>query len=148
MVGQSLGAAKPERAEQSVALAAKCNTVVLATAGLVLAVFASSIARFFTHDPAIIPSAASALRIVACGFPFYAWGMVVVQALNGAGDTRTPTLLNVFVFWLWELPLAWVLVKVGFGATGIYTAIAIAFSTEAVAGWAVFRRGTWKTRRV
>jgi Na+-driven multidrug efflux pump len=89
------------------------------------------------------------LRIVACGFPFYGVGMVVGQSFNGAGDTRTPTLLNFFVFWCWEIPLAYLLAKVlGWGPTGVYVALAIAFSTYAIGGATLFRRGTWKTRRV
>jgi putative MATE family efflux protein len=148
MVGQSLGAQKPERAERSVMLAGKYNMVVLTIAGLVLGLLAPIIARFFTTDPQIVPTATNALRIVACGFPFYGWGMVISQSFNGAGDTRTPTLLNLFVFWLWEIPLAWVALKLGFGPTGIFTAITIAFSTFAISSWLLFRRGTWKTRKV
>ena len=89
------------------------------------------------------------MRIVALGFPFYAWGMVISQSFNGAGDTRTPTLLNLFVFWCWEIPLAYVLaIRLGLGPRGIYVAMMVAFSTLAVAGALVFRRGTWKTKRV
>ncbi|HEY4129901.1 MAG TPA: MATE family efflux transporter, partial [Gemmatimonadaceae bacterium] len=135
MVGQSLGARKPERAEHAVMLAGKYNTAVLTAAGLVLGLFAPWIARFFTSDPTIVPSATNALRIVALGFPFYGWGMVISQSFNGAGDTRTPTLLNLCVFWLWEIPLAWLAQRSGFGPTGIYVAITIAFSTYAISGW-------------
>lgn len=148
MVGQALGAKKPERAEQAVWLAGKYNMIVLTVCGALLALFAPRIAHGFSQDPNVTPSAASALRIIACGFPFYAWGMVISQSLNGAGDTKTPKWLNVFVFWLWEIPLAWAARQLGFGAAGVYVAIAIAFSTYAVAGWAVFRRGTWKAKRV
>ena len=149
MVGQALGAKKPERAERAVKMAGTYNMVVLSVVGALLALLAPAIARLFTQDPLVVPYAATALRIVACGFPFYAWGMVISQSFNGAGDTRTPTLLNVFVFWAWEIPLAFVLAKVlGMGPNGIYLAIAIAFSTYAVASAAVFRRGTWKLKRV
>jgi putative MATE family efflux protein len=148
MVGQSLGAKKPERAEQAVMLAGKYNTAVLTTAGLVLGLFAPWIARFFTSDPEIIPSATTALRVVAIGFPFYGWGMVISQSFNGAGDTRTPTLLNLFAFWLWEIPLAFAALKFGFGPLGVYAAISIAFSTFAISGWLVFRRGKWKEAKV
>ncbi len=149
MVGQALGAKKPERAEDAVKLAAMYNGAVLTTIGVVLAIFAPWIARLFTSDPEIVPYAANCLRIVACGFPFYGIGMVVGQSFNGAGDTRTPTLLNFFVFWCWEIPLAYVLSKVlGWGPTGVYVALAIAFSTYAIGGATLFRRGTWKTRRV
>jgi Na+-driven multidrug efflux pump len=149
MVGQALGAKKPERAQQAVILAGTYNMVVLTVVGALLAVFAPVIARVFTPDPTIIPSAASTLRIVACGFPFYAWGMVISQSFNGAGDTRTPTLLNLFVFWLWEIPLAYVLALwLGLGPRGVYFAMTAAFSTLAVASALVFRRGTWKLKKV
>jgi putative MATE family efflux protein len=148
MVGQALGAGKPERAERSVRLAGKYNMIVLTVCGALLGAFAPLIARAFTHDTAVIPSATNALRIIACGFPFYGWGMVISQSLNGAGDTSTPTWLNVFVFWLWEIPLAWAARQLGFGPTGIYVVLAIAFSTYAVAAWVVFRRGKWKVKRV
>jgi putative MATE family efflux protein len=149
MVGQALGARKPERAERAVRIAGTYNMIVLSVVGALLAIFAHPIAAFFTQDPAILPSATGVLRIVAIGFPFYAWGMVISQSFNGAGDTSTPTMLNLAVFWCWEIPLAYVLaLRSGLGAVGIYLAITIAFSTYALAGAALFRRGTWKLRRV
>jgi len=148
MVGQALGAGKPERAEQSVKLAGKYNMIVLTVCGVLLALFAPAIAHGFTQDPAVIPSAENALRIIACGFPFYGWGMVISQSFNGAGDTTTPTWLNVVVFWMWELPLAWTARRLGYGVNGVYVVLAITFSTYAVAAWLVFRRGRWKTRSV
>jgi putative MATE family efflux protein len=148
MVGQALGAKKPERAEYAVKIAGLYNTVVLTVVGIVLAVFAPMIAGLFTQDAAIVPYATSSLRFIAIGFPFYGWGMVISQSMNGAGDTRTPTWLNFLVFWCWEIPLAWFAVKLGYGPTGIFIAITIAFSTYAVSSWAVFRRGTWKTKHV
>jgi putative MATE family efflux protein len=149
MVGQALGAKKPERASQAVRIAGMYNMVVLTVVGALLALFAPQIARFFTPLAEVIPVATDALRIVAIGFPFYAWGMVISQSFNGAGDTRTPTLLNLFVFWCWEIPLAYVLaIRLGMGPRGIYVAMMIAFSTLAVAGAALFRRGTWKAKRV
>ncbi|MDB4874225.1 MAG: efflux family protein [Gemmatimonadetes bacterium] len=149
MVGQALGAKKPDRAEQAVRMAGTYNMVVLSVVGALLAVFSPHIARLFTQDPAIVPFASDALRIVACGFPFYAWGMVISQSFNGAGDTRTPTVLNLLVFWCWEIPLAYVLaIRFGMGPRGIYLAIAIAFSTYAIAGALVFRKGRWKDKRV
>jgi putative MATE family efflux protein len=149
MVGQALGAKKPERAERAVKMAGTYNMIVLSVLGGILALFAPEIARLFTQDALVVPFAANALRIVACGFPFYAWGMVISQSFNGAGDTRTPTLLNLFVFWLWEIPLAYVLAKpLGLGTNGVYLALAVAFSTYAVASATIFRRGHWKTKRV
>jgi putative MATE family efflux protein len=148
MVGQSLGAGKPERAEASVKLAGWYNCMVLTVVGVVLAIFAGSVARIFTTDPTIIPVATSSLRLIALGFPFYGWGMVTSQALNGAGDTKTPTWLNFFVFWCWEIPLAYAAKVFGLGTSGVFLAITAAFSTYAIAGWVVFRRGTWKARRI
>ncbi|MGH7618856.1 MAG: MATE family efflux transporter [Gemmatimonadaceae bacterium] len=149
MVGQALGAKKPDRAERAVKVAATYSSAVLTAVGVTLAIGAPWIARVFTSDAEIIPYAANCLRIVACGFPFYGVGMVVGQSFNGAGDTRTPTLLNFLVFWCWEIPLAYLLAKVlGWGPTGVYVALAMAFSTYAIGGALLFRRGTWKTRRV
>jgi Na+-driven multidrug efflux pump len=149
MVGQALGAKKPERAVQAVRIAGTYNMVVLTVVGALLALFAPAIAHFFTPNREVIPFATDTLRIVALGFPFYAWGMVISQSFNGAGDTRTPTLLNFLVFWCWEIPLAYVLaIKLGMGPRGIYIAMTVAFSTLAVASALVFRRGTWKTKRL
>ena len=151
MVGQALGAKKPDRAEHAVRMAGTYNMVVLSCVGAVLAILAPAIARLFTRDPAIVPFASDALRIVACGFPFYAWGMVISNSFNGAGDTRTPTVLNLVVFWCWEIPLGYVLairMGMGMGPRGVYLAIAIAFSTYTVIAAALFRRGSWKQGRV
>jgi Na+-driven multidrug efflux pump len=149
MVGQALGARKPDRAEHAVRMAGTYNMVALSCVGAALAIFAPFIAGLFTQDPAIVPFATDALRIVACGFPFYAWGMVISNSFNGAGDTRTPTLLNFIVFWCWEIPLGYVLaIRMGMGPRGVYLAIAIAFSTYAVIAAVLFRRGSWKKGRV
>lgn len=149
MVGQSLGAGKPERAERSVWLAGRYNLVFLGFVGLLFIVFAPSLVATFTRDPAVHQVAVSALRIISAGFLFYAYGMVLTSSFNGAGDTWTPTLLNLFCFWLWEIPLAWVLARhFGMGPNGVSIAIAVAFSTLAVASSLLFRRGRWKTRRV
>jgi len=149
MVGQALGARKPDRAVHAVKVAARYNSAVLAAVGAVLAIFAPAIVHLFTQDPNVVPYAANCLRIVACGFPFYGVGMVVGQSFNGAGDTRTPTLLNLGVFWCWEIPVAYLLARpFGLGPTGVYVAIALAFSAYAVAGGVLFRRGTWKMKRV
>jgi len=145
MVGQSLGARDPDRAERSVWRTCLYDLAFLSLIGLVFVVFARPIVSAFTADPAVLESGTSCLRIVAAGFPFYAYGMVLSQSFNGAGDTMTPTLLNLFVFWLWELPLAWGLsVVFGMGPAGCFLAVAIAFSTLAVAAAAIFRRGRWK----
>jgi len=149
LVGQNLGAGKPERAEQSVWTACKYNLAFLTTIGVVFVVFAPTLTGFFGNDAAVAQVAAKALRIMSIGFPCYAFGMVVMQAFNGAGDTWTPTWLNFIVFWCWEIPLAWFLAQaMGWGATGGFAAIPIAFSTMAAAGAFLFRRGRWKLQRV
>jgi MATE family, multidrug efflux pump len=149
MVGQALGAKKPDRAERSVWLAGLYNMCVLGTVGLLFVVFAPQIIRLFTSDPAVSPYGVDCLRIIACGFLFYAYGMVLTQSFNGAGDTWTPTIINLFVFWLWELPLAYVLaVTFKFGPRGVFLAVTIAFSSLAIVSAIFFRRGKWKTRVV
>src|SRR6266478_9219276 len=129
MVGQALGAKKPERAERAVWKAGFYNVIFLGSVGLIFVLFARQIIGLFTHDPNVMPYGIDCLRIVASGFRFYAWGMVITQAFNGAGDTWTPTIINLFVFWLWELPLAYALAIVfGFGPRGVFLAITISFS--------------------
>lgn len=149
MVGQALGAGKPDRAERAVWLAGLYNMCVLGSVGLVFVVFAPQIIRLFTSEPKLMPYGVDCLRIVACGFLFYAYGMVLTQSFNGAGDTWTPTIINLFVFWLWELPLAYVLaITLHFGPRGVFLAIMIAFSSLAVVSAIVFRKGKWKTKVV
>src|SRR5258708_32712770 len=111
--------------------------------------FAGPIIRIFTVNPQVASYGIDCLRIVSYGFLFYAYGMVLGQSFNGAGDTWTPTIINLFVFWLWELPLAYVLAIVfGLGPRGVFLSITIAFSTLAVVSALFFRRGSWKTRVV
>jgi putative MATE family efflux protein len=149
LVGQNLGAHRPERAEQAVWRAAFYNFVFLGGVGLLLVIFASDVVRLFSNVPGVVAAGGRCLRIVSAGFLFYAYGMVVTQAFNGAGDTRTPMLINVVCFWIWEIPAAFVLSgPVGLGPTGIFFAIAAAFSLVAVLGVALFRRGRWKSAEV
>lgn len=149
MVGQSLGARKPHRAEQAVWRAGLYNMVFLGLVAVLFIVFAEPLLRVFTPDPQVAPLAARALRTVSYGFVFYAWGMVLVQAFNGAGDTITPTVLNLLCFWAWQLPLAWFLAfPAKAGADGVFTSIAIAYSTFAVVAFFAFRRGKWKGQTV
>lgn len=149
MVGQGLGAKKPERAEAAVWMASFYNLCFLGTVGIVFVAFADPIAGLFTQDPDILPLATLGLRIVALGFPFYAYGMVLTQSFNGAGDMWTPTYLNLFVFWLFEIPLAYVLsLRLGMGPVGVFWAITLAFSLLAVASAVLFKRGRWKTKAV
>lgn len=147
MVGQALGAKDPDRAERAVWIAGKYNAVFLASLGLLFVVGAPLIVRIFTTDLAVSQSAIDALRVIAAGFVFYAYGMVITQSFNGAGDTWTPTWINLGCFWCWEVPLGWFLaVKTGLGAHGVYLAIAIAYATLAVVSILLFRRGTWKLK--
>ena len=105
--------------------------------------------KAFTSDTEVTGYAVQCLRIVAIGFPFYGYGMVLTQSFNGAGDTWTPTWLNFFCFWVFEIPFAWALAHpLGLGPSGVYWAIMAAFSLLAGASAVVFRRGTWKTRTI
>ena len=125
------------------------NMLFLGSVGLVFVVLAGPIVALFTSDAGVGSVAVACLRTVSYGFLFYAYGMVFTNSFNGAGDTTTPTILNLCCFWLWEIPLAWVLAhRIGMGPTGVFAAITIAFSTIAVANALVFRRGTWKPRQV
>jgi putative MATE family efflux protein len=149
MVGQNLGARRPDRAERAVWTAAFYNMVFLGGVGLVFLIAAPFIAALFTSDPNVQPYAIGCLRTVSLGFLFYAYGMVLTQAFNGAGDTWTPTVINLFVFWLWEIPLAWWLSsRAGLGARGVFMALTIAYSTLAVVSAILFRRGKWKSKAV
>jgi len=149
MVGQALGAHNPDRAERAVWRAGFYNMIFLGIIGLLFILFAPQIIWLYTDDPDVAKYGVDCLRIVAYGFLFYAYGMVLGQSFNGAGDTWTPTIINLFVFWLWEIPLAYILgVKFGLGPRGVFVAMTIAFSTLALVSALVFRRGKWKTRKV
>jgi len=149
LVGQNLGARAPERAERSVWVATKYNTLFLSAVAIVLVVFPATLVGIFTTDPDVLGYGASCLRLIGLGFPLYAVGMTMVQAFNGAGDTSTPTWLNLLCFWLLQLPLAYTLARsVDLGPTGVFVAAAIAESLLSVAAWIVFRRGAWKLKVV
>ena len=149
MVGQALGAKKPDRAERAVWKAGFYNMIFLGSVGLVFVLFARQIVGLYTTDPNVVPYGVDCLRIISYGFLFYAYGLVLTQSFNGAGDTWTPTIINLFVFWLWELPLAYVLAIVfGIGPRGVFLAIMIAFSTLAIVSALVFRTGKWKGHAV
>jgi putative MATE family efflux protein len=149
MVGQALGAADPARAEKAVWKAGWYNLCFLGAFGALFVTAAPILVRLFTDDPEMRRLGTDCLRIVSAGFPFYAYGIVLTSAFNGAGDTWTPTLLNLFSFWIWEIPLAWALSHpLGLGPDGAFIAVAVAFSTFAILSVVFFRRGRWKTRRV
>jgi putative MATE family efflux protein len=149
LVGQNLGAAKPERAEAAAWRAALYNTLVLSSVGVVFLLFAPLLIGAFTSDPEVAAYGVRSLRIVAGGFFFYGSGMVLTQSFNGAGDTWTPTYIHLFCLWCWEIPLAWGLAYPGgLGPTGVFIAVSVAFSTIAVVSAYLFRQGSWKLTRV
>jgi putative MATE family efflux protein len=149
LVGQNLGAGKPDRATRAVWLTALYNVGFLGLVAVVFLLWAHPIVRLFTADPVVVRVGADCLRTISYGYVFYAFGMVIVQAFNGAGDTWTPTVINLCCYWLFQIPLAWALARpLGLGAHGVFLAIAIAESLIAVVGLAVFRLGRWKTRTV
>ena len=149
LVGQNLGAGKPERAERSVWVTGFTNMVFLAGVTVVFTVFAEPMIRIFTQEEAAVRYGTDALRFISFGYIFYAYGMVMVQAFNGAGDTTTPTIINLCCYWLFQLPLAYTLSHyTELGAKGIFLAIMIAETTLAVVAMLAFRRGRWKTRKV
>lgn len=149
LVGQNLGAGKPDRAEAAAWKAGLYNTICLGTVGVLFVISAPQLIQFFTTDPEVAQYGVRCLRIVSAGFLFYGYAMVFSASFNGAGDTRTPTLINIFCFWCWEIPLAWALAHpFGVGPTGVFIAVSVAFSTMAfVAGWQ-FSKGTWKLKRI
>ena len=149
LVGQNLGARKPERAERAVWLTGMWNTMFMAVVTVVLLIFAPEIIRVFTSDSEVSSLGIQSLRIISCGYVFYAWGMVMMQAFNGAGDTATPTWINFFCFWLFQIPLAYVLAKpLGVGPAGVFISIAVSYSLSAFVGIVLFRRGKWKQKTV
>jgi putative MATE family efflux protein len=149
LVGQNLGAKAPDRAERSVWTVARYNLLFLAPIGVVFALAPGPIASIFTQEPEPAVYAAACLRIVAVGFVAFAVGMAAIQAFNGAGDTRTPMLVNLASFWLFKIPLAWLLAKVlGFGPRGVFIAVTAAYSVQTVVAAVLFRRGKWKHTEV
>lgn len=146
LVGQNLGAKEPARAQRSVMLCGIYNMVFLVGVSLIFILFPEPLIRLFTQDPRIVPIGVDCLRILSYGYGFYAWGMVLVQSFNGAGDTRTPTLINFACYWVLQIPLAYSLARtLGYGARGSFSAVPIAESILAFAALIIFRRGKWKT---
>ena len=149
LVGQNLGAGKPERALRSAWQAAKLNAIFMTVAGIFLLVFAEFITGLFSAEPDVLRWGTSCLQIMSIGFPMYAVGMVVVQALNGAGDTTTPVILNLICFWLLQIPLAfWLATETSLGPNGAFIAIVVAESLLTILATIVFRKGTWKLQTV
>jgi len=149
LVGQNLGAKQPQRAETSVWRTGFYNMIFLGAIGVIFVVFAEPIVRLFTHDPQVVPLAASCLRIISYGNIGYAYGMVMLQAFNGAGDTITPTIVNFFGFWLLEIPLAWFLaIPMRMQAKGAYFSIVVAEAAIAAVSIVLFKRGYWKQQKI
>jgi putative MATE family efflux protein len=149
LVGQNLGARQPDRAEASVWRTGFYNMVFLGVVSLVFLLFPEMLVRLFSSELEVVRYGAACLRIVAAGYLAYAYGMVMVQAFNGAGDTTTPTIINLFCYWMLQIPLAWILShQFGWGAYGAFWAIPVAEAVLAVVGVLVFRRGHWKLRQV
>ncbi|MFZ1700028.1 MAG: MATE family efflux transporter [Pyrinomonadaceae bacterium] len=149
LVGQNLGAGKPDRAERSVWLAGFINAVLLGLAGIFFIVFPDLVISIFTTDPEVAAFGRDCLRIVGYGYAFYGLGMVMESSFNGAGDTVSPTWLNFLVFWIFEIPLAYVLAThYGMGPQGVFWAITLAFSLLAVTSALLFKRGKWKLKTV
>ena len=149
LVGQNLGAGKPDRAERAVWRTGLYNMIFLGSVGVFFALFAEPVVRLFISDPAVVPLGTACLRIVSYGNIGYAYFMVMMQAFNGAGDTITPTIVNFFGFWLFEIPLAYVLaMPLGMKSNGVFFSIAIAESSMAAASAILFKRGKWKKQKI
>lgn len=149
LVGQNLGAKQPQRAEESVWIATRYNVIFLSVVAVFFVMLAEPIIRLFTQDPAIVEVGVQCLRILSYGYPLYAVGMVLVQSINGAGDTTTPSVLNFICFWLVMVPLAWWLAhNTSLQANGVIWAVVISESLLTVLTVLVFRRGKWKLRQV
>ena len=149
LVGQNLGAGQPERAEGSVRTAALYNAVFMSLVSLLFLVAAEPIVAFINPDPNVAAIAVRSLHIISLGYVFYGVGMVITNTFNGAGDTRTPTIINVFIFWAFQIPLAWFLaIFLGQGPTGVFIAITVAESALSVVSYLLFRRGKWKLVKV
>jgi putative MATE family efflux protein len=149
LVGQSLGAGKPERAEEAIRIATRLNVISLGVVGVLLATMARQAVSFFTSDPEVLDYGTLALWIVSLAMPLYAAGMCMGAAFNGAGDTWTPTRLNFFCFWVGQIPLAWFLAQVlELGPLGVFIAVPVSFSVLALWSAALFKQGRWKQQRV
>ncbi|HLP38671.1 MATE family efflux transporter [Lacibacter sp.] len=149
LVGQNLGAKEIQRAEQSVLLAAKYNAIFMSFVTVLFVFFATPIIRIFSQEEAVVAYGARALQIIGAGYIFYGIGMVMVQALNGAGDTKTPTVINFICFWLFQIPFAYLLAKgLDLKSTGAFIAIPVAETLIALMAWYYFKKGKWKTVQV
>ncbi|MCF6193718.1 MAG: MATE family efflux transporter [Kangiellaceae bacterium] len=145
LVGQNLGAQLPERAEKSVWKVTRYNVYFMVSVAVIFIAFARPIIGLFTTDPEVLEIGIECLRFISYGYGFYAVGMILVQSFNGAGDTMTPTWINLFCYWIFQIPLAYFLAQsMEMNATGVFLAITAAESLIAVVSIVIFRRGKWK----
>ncbi len=149
LVGQNLGANKPDRAQESVMKTAKYNAIFMAIVSLVFIVYADTVIGYFTSEADVKRYAVLAMQIISGGYVFYGIGMVISNAFNGAGDTRTPTWINFFGFWFFQIPLAWILANtLNWGPTGVFIAVPVAETAITIAAFIVFRKGKWKLVKI
>lgn len=149
LVGQNLGAGQPERAERSVILSTRFNAIFMGVVMLIFLLFASPIISIFTNQPEVHRFGVLSMQIIGSGYIFYGIGMVMVQALNGAGDTKTPTWINIVGFWLFQIPFAFLLAKVlKMGPVGAFIAVPVAETLIALVAWYYFKKGRWKEVKV
>jgi putative MATE family efflux protein len=149
LVGQNLGANKPQRAEKAVLASAWVNLIILGFIGTIFVLFPQMVVKLITSDLEVIPYAAESLRVISFGFIFYGLEMVFIQAFNGAGDTNTPTYINFIGFWLLEIPLAWITsITLGMDQSGVYLSIVVSESTIAIIALVLFRKGRWKEKDI
>jgi putative MATE family efflux protein len=149
LVGQNLGAALPERAVRSVRTVAGYNAMFMAVVTLIFLVGAGPLVSFLNSDPQVEGVATHALHIITLGYVFYGVGMVLTSSFNGAGDTRTPTIINLFCFWAFQIPLAYVLaITLRFGPSGVFVAVLLTESSLTVVSWVIFRQGRWKKVKI
>jgi len=149
LVGQNLGAKKPDRAEQSVWKTGKYAAVFMGLVSVIYLIYAPQIISWFTQEPEVVANGALCLRIIAAGYIFYGYGMVVINSFNGAGDTKTPTWINFICFWLFQLPIAYLMaLTLDFGPVGVFLSITLAEVMIAIIGIIWFKKGHWKTVKV
>lgn len=149
LVGQNLGAKQPERAEKSVWKTAQYNAIFMGIVSLLFITSAEFFVGLITKDPAVVKTAVMALRVVSCGYIFYGVGMVMINAFNGAGDSKTPTWINLFWFWIFQIPFAYLMAEVwNFGSTGVFIAIVITETCITITSVILFRKGRWKTIKI
>ncbi|HTN05394.1 MATE family efflux transporter [Agriterribacter sp.] len=149
LVGQNLGAGLPGRAQEAVVKTVKYNALFMGIVSCIFLLFAEWVASFFTAEPDVKAYAVLAMRIISAGYIFYGIGMVISNAFNGAGDTRTPTWVNLFGFWFFQIPIAWLMANTfSWGPAGVFTAIPVAETAITIVSFLIFRKGKWKLVKI